>query len=142
MLGTEHPHTLTSMSNLAGSLDSQGKYEEAEAMNRQTLAWRENILGTKHPDTLFSVYCLAHFLANRCRYHDSLALYDRACAMYSVVLGEDHPTTRACCQHRPEALAWQEQFRVVISPATPDNIVIRPASKVSILSRGLAKLGI
>jgi hypothetical protein len=33
-LGKEHPSTLTSMSNLAGVLDRQGKYEEAESMNR------------------------------------------------------------------------------------------------------------
>jgi tetratricopeptide (TPR) repeat protein len=38
VLGREHPHTLTSMSNLALVLVRQGKYEEAEAMNRQTLA--------------------------------------------------------------------------------------------------------
>ena len=52
VLGPEHPDTLTSMSNLALVLDSQGKYEEAEAMNRQTLARREKVLGPEHPDTL------------------------------------------------------------------------------------------
>jgi hypothetical protein len=61
-LGHEHPDTLTSMSNLAGVLDSQGKYGEAEAMNRQTLARREKVLGPEHPDTLTSIYCLAHLL--------------------------------------------------------------------------------
>ena len=34
VLGPKHPEMLTSMSNLASVLDSQGKYEEAEAMNR------------------------------------------------------------------------------------------------------------
>jgi Tfp pilus assembly protein PilF len=38
VLGPEHPDTLTSMNNLAWVLDNQGKYEEAEAMNWQTLA--------------------------------------------------------------------------------------------------------
>jgi hypothetical protein len=28
-LGLEHPHTLTSMNNLAALLDNQGKYDEA-----------------------------------------------------------------------------------------------------------------
>ncbi|KAJ3571480.1 hypothetical protein NPX13_g5363 [Xylaria arbuscula] len=32
VLGREHPDTLASMNNLAGVLDSQGKYEEAEAI--------------------------------------------------------------------------------------------------------------
>jgi hypothetical protein len=31
-----------------------GKYEKAEAMHRQTLAWREKVFGHKHPDTLAS----------------------------------------------------------------------------------------
>ncbi|CAG8883634.1 unnamed protein product, partial [Penicillium egyptiacum] len=31
VLGPEHPDTLTSVSNLGSVLESQGKYEEAEA---------------------------------------------------------------------------------------------------------------
>jgi hypothetical protein len=42
------------MSNLAEVLNSQGKYEEAEPMYRQTLARREKVLGHMHPDTLES----------------------------------------------------------------------------------------
>lgn len=38
VLEPEHPSTLITMSNLALVLDSQGKEEEAESMNRQTLA--------------------------------------------------------------------------------------------------------
>jgi tetratricopeptide (TPR) repeat protein len=41
VLGKEHPDTLTSMNNLAGVLDSQGKYDEAEAMFQQVLGLRE-----------------------------------------------------------------------------------------------------
>jgi hypothetical protein len=42
-MGRYHPDTLTSMSNLAGVLQSQGKYEEAEAINRQMLALKETV---------------------------------------------------------------------------------------------------
>jgi Flp pilus assembly protein TadD len=38
VLRRKHLDTLTSTSNLALVLGSQGKYEEAEAINRQTLA--------------------------------------------------------------------------------------------------------
>lgn len=55
MLGKEHPLTLTSVSNLAGVLQYQGKYEAAEAMNRRALEGREKVLGKEHPDTLSSV---------------------------------------------------------------------------------------
>ncbi|KAH8745449.1 hypothetical protein F5882DRAFT_423240 [Hyaloscypha sp. PMI_1271] len=34
VLGKDHPDTLKSMMSLANSLDRQGKYAEAEAMNR------------------------------------------------------------------------------------------------------------
>jgi hypothetical protein len=36
VLGHEHPDTLGSMNNLASVLGRQGKYKEAEAMNRLT----------------------------------------------------------------------------------------------------------
>ncbi|CUS12353.1 unnamed protein product, partial [Tuber aestivum] len=32
-LGPDHPSTLTSLGNLASVLESQGKYDESEAMN-------------------------------------------------------------------------------------------------------------
>ena len=84
------------MSNLALVLDSQGKYEEAEAMNRQTLERREKVLGLEHPDTLTSVHCLAHLLAKQRRIDESLRLYRRASAGYNTTLGKDYPTTIAC----------------------------------------------
>ena len=39
--GAEHPSTLMSMSNLAGVLNNQGKYKQAEEMYRQVLRLRE-----------------------------------------------------------------------------------------------------
>jgi hypothetical protein len=142
VLGREHPSTLTTMSNLAGVLDRQGKYETAEAMNRQTLALKETVLGREHPSTLISVYCLAHLLANRHHYDESLVLYRRACAAYPTVLGNDHPTTLACREHYSEALASQKQDRCLVSPSAPDNSVSGPGGNGSKLSRGLAMIGI
>jgi hypothetical protein len=100
VLGLEHPFMLTTMNNLALVLDSQGKYEKAKSIHRQTLATREKVLGLEHPDTLTSVYYLVHLLASRHRYDESTtALYERACAEYNATLGMYHPTTRACRQH-------------------------------------------
>ncbi|KAJ5366060.1 hypothetical protein N7541_000001 [Penicillium brevicompactum] len=55
LLGYEHPDTLTCVSNLGDVLDSQEKYEEAEAMHRRALEAREKMLGREHPDTLTSL---------------------------------------------------------------------------------------
>jgi hypothetical protein len=142
VLGHEHPDTLLGMNNLALVLDGQGKYKEAEVMSWQTLARREKVLGCEHPDTLMSVYCLAYLLEGQCHFDESFSLYQRACAGFSVVLGEDHPITRACRQHRSEMLASQEQTRIALSPATPDNSASTHTGTVSILSRWLAKLEI
>ena len=154
VLGEEHPDTLTSMSNLAGVLDSLGKYEEAEAMHWQILAARGKILGEKHPDTLTSVCCLAHLLANRHRYDESAALYERACAEYSAVLGNDHPITLACRERYSGMLASQEQDPPALphgmsqrqdggnARRTTDDGLNMQTGKVSRLSRGLAKMGI
>jgi hypothetical protein len=54
------------MSNLALVLSRQGKYAEAETMNRQTLELSEEVLGKTLPSTLTIISNLALVL-NRCR---------------------------------------------------------------------------
>jgi len=51
------------MNNLALVLSSQGKYEQAEQMHRQTLGLRERVQGREHPNTLTSMDNLAEVLA-------------------------------------------------------------------------------
>ena len=43
--GPTHPDTLTSVNNLAGLLQAQGKLDEAEPLYRRALAGREETLG-------------------------------------------------------------------------------------------------
>ncbi|KAF7508555.1 hypothetical protein GJ744_009104 [Endocarpon pusillum] len=97
--GKKYPETLASVNNLALVLDSQGKYEEAERIHRQTLALSESVLGKKHPPTLGSVYCLANLLHSVKRYKDAELMYQRLCTGYKVTLGDSHPTTTACSQY-------------------------------------------
>jgi hypothetical protein len=56
-------------------LSRQGKYADAEAMNRQTLEISEEVLGKTHPDTLTSVYCLAYLLRQRQEFEEASLLY-------------------------------------------------------------------
>jgi hypothetical protein len=51
-----------SMNNLASSIYGQGRYAEAEAIDRQTLQLRETVLGKDHPDTLMSIMNLGESL--------------------------------------------------------------------------------
>ncbi|KAK4220475.1 kinesin light chain 1, partial [Podospora fimiseda] len=71
VLGKEHPHTLTSMNNLALVLDKLGKYEEAEKMHRQVLQLREKVLGKEHPHTLASMNNLALVLKKLGKYEEA-----------------------------------------------------------------------
>jgi hypothetical protein len=52
VLGPEHPHTLTTVRNLANSLRDQRKHAEAEQMFRELLDVQRRVLGPEHPDTL------------------------------------------------------------------------------------------
>ena len=74
MLGPEHPYTLMSMSNLARVLDNQGRYEEADAMHRETLAQRKKVLGPEHPSTLTSMGNLQSVLERQRRHKEVLSL--------------------------------------------------------------------
>ena len=50
------------MANLAITLGELGKHAEAEAMEREVLAARREVLGPRHPDTLATMGNLADTL--------------------------------------------------------------------------------
>jgi tetratricopeptide (TPR) repeat protein len=132
-----------SMNNLAGVLEKQGKYEEAEAIHRQALQQREKVLGYEHLETLESVYCLAHLLSTTHRYNESLALYKRACTGYETMFGKDHSTTHACHRHRhhASALALEQQGQRDLSSTKVNSSASVRRGIESKLQRGLVKIG-
>ena len=50
-LGPEHPDTATSLNNLAGLYESQGKFPEAEPLYLRALPIFKQKLGAQHPHT-------------------------------------------------------------------------------------------
>ena len=60
VLGAEHPHTLTVAGNLSRSLSGQGKYADADRIERQLLEVQKRVLGAEHPSTLTSAANLAY----------------------------------------------------------------------------------
>ena len=64
-MSKEHPHTLTSINDLAIVLGDQNKYEQAEEMHRQELGLCEKVLDKEHPDTLTSMNDLATVLSDQ-----------------------------------------------------------------------------
>jgi hypothetical protein len=50
LLGEEHPHTLTSMGNLASIYRDQGKLKEADTLETVVMEKRKHLLGEGHSD--------------------------------------------------------------------------------------------
>jgi hypothetical protein len=48
----DHPDVATSLNNLAGLYDSQGRYSEAEPLYIDALAMFQRVLGDNHPNTV------------------------------------------------------------------------------------------
>jgi hypothetical protein len=58
-LGSNHPDTLSSMSNLAATYWKQGRWDEAEKLDADVMNGRKAKLESNHPDTLSSMAHLA-----------------------------------------------------------------------------------
>jgi tetratricopeptide (TPR) repeat protein len=91
LLGKEHPHVATSLSNLAELYRSEGCYEEAEPLFRQVLAMRQKLLGKEHPDVAASLNNLAFLYTSQGRYEEAEPLFQEALAMHQQLLGKEHP---------------------------------------------------
>ena len=51
VLGSDHPDTATTLSNLADLYDCQGRYEKAESLYQRALEILIKVLGKEHPNT-------------------------------------------------------------------------------------------
>ena len=65
-LGPKHPDTLTSLNNLACTVDELGHAKEAGRLYQQCLETRKTVLGLSHPDTLTSMSALACNFQTEC----------------------------------------------------------------------------
>lgn len=52
LLGDDHPDVATSLYNLAGLYESQGRYKQAEPLYLKALEVAEQSLGANHPNTV------------------------------------------------------------------------------------------
>ncbi|MGA7126164.1 MAG: tetratricopeptide repeat protein [Chthoniobacterales bacterium] len=71
MLGPEDPSTLTTRSGLADTLDSEGKYVEAETEYRTVVRLKGKVKGPENPDTLGSRSDLGNALLHQGKYADA-----------------------------------------------------------------------
>ena len=120
---TLHPHkpqqpgfaVLTSLNNLAGLYDSQGRYGEAEPLFEQALELRRQTLGPTHPSTLTSLNNLALLYSRQGRYGEAEPLYEEAWSSARQVLGASHPTTLSIQLNSAGDLAAQEHWQAAVA---------------------------
>ena len=79
--------------NLAGLLQNQGKYAEAEPLYRRAIEIDEKTLGKDHPDVARDYNNLARLLQDQGKYAEAEPLYRRAIEIFQASLGPDHPNT-------------------------------------------------
>lgn len=104
-LGEEHPGVLACMTNLAWSLNSQGRYPEAQELGEQALEVQKRVLSEEHPKTLKSMSDLAVSLSEQDKYAEAQPLIERVVEVQIRVLGEEHPDTRFSI----DILVWVKQ---------------------------------
>jgi eukaryotic-like serine/threonine-protein kinase len=90
-----HPQVLNVLGNIAGNLQSLGRFAEAESLQRQVLAARRRLHPRGHPDVAYSIHGLANLLDELGRWAEAESLYDEALAQRRRLLGPDHPMTMA-----------------------------------------------
>jgi len=64
VLGEEHPHTLSSIADLASTYRSQGRWKEAKELQVGVIEITKRVLGEEHPFTLSNMNNLASIYWN------------------------------------------------------------------------------
>jgi serine/threonine protein kinase/Tfp pilus assembly protein PilF len=102
--------TLTMMSNLGSVLAEQGKSEDAEAVLREVLLRRREILGDRHPQVPTSMRRLATMLAAVGRYREAEQLNRGALERFRALVGPDHPDSLNTTASLASVLCEQGEF--------------------------------
>ncbi len=71
-LGSDHPSTLTTKSNLANALSNHCKYNEALSTYKSVFDVKKKVLGHDHPSTLTTQSNMALVLSNPGKYSEAL----------------------------------------------------------------------
>ncbi|MGV9856629.1 tetratricopeptide repeat protein, partial [Streptomyces sp. NPDC003442] len=95
LYGEDHPSTLSSRNNLAGTYESAADLDRAIPLYERTLTDSVRVLGQYHPDTLASRNNLAGAYESAGDLDGAIPLYERTLTDRGRVLGEDHPDTLA-----------------------------------------------
>jgi hypothetical protein len=136
VLGDEHPDTLKSANNLASSLSDQGKYAEAERIEREVLGARRRLLGEEHPSTRTGAGNLAMSLAFQGKHAEAEELLQATLAAHRRVIGSAHPDTLATAESlefvRSQMRVKQPTKKAVKAAAHKERMAAAPPSETAL----------
>ncbi len=89
--GTQSAAYATQLNNLAGVIDAQGRFAEAEELYQQALAIDRATIGEGHPDYATDLNNLAGVIDAQGRFVEAEELYQQALAIDRATIGEGHP---------------------------------------------------
>ena len=92
-LGLDHPDTLATLNNLAGTYKVAGKVPEAIALLERVRDAQSAKLGPDHPQTLVTLHNLATAKLTAGKSPEAMALLERVSDAQIAKLGPDHPDT-------------------------------------------------
>lgn len=81
----------TAINNYAGTLQTMGRYDEAEPLYRQAIEIGKATIGDVHPDYATRINNLAILLEAMGRYEEAEPLYRQAIEIGKATIGEAHP---------------------------------------------------
>ena len=106
-LGDEHPDTLNSMNNLAGTLWSLGDFSRARVLQEEVLEIRRRTLGDDDPRTLASMNNLADTLRNQGDLNGARVIQEKVLELSRRTLGAEHPHTLTSINNLANTLSNQ-----------------------------------
>src|SRR5437667_11807469 len=92
------------LENLGYVLERGGKYDEAEAMQREALRIRTKVLGPSHVDTAASLHNLAVVLSHHGNLSEVEKLHREVLQQYRKSYGNEHPSVAAALANLAETL--------------------------------------
>jgi len=120
-MGPEHPETLASRENLALLLVQTARYREAEAILRDVLAHRQNILGKRHLNTLRTYNSLGMALFHQKEFPEATVMCQFAYDGLMETRGAGHRDTRDSATNL--AIIYRNQNRLMDAKALYDRLI-------------------
>ena len=96
ILGERHPNTITASNNLSLTYESQGRLNDAEALQAEVLNLRLDVLGDRYPDTGTAMLNLGATCSKLGDQHRALGLLVQAKDIILSTVGPNHPCYRVC----------------------------------------------